>query len=105
MLRCGDAVAVQKRPNTGLLAKLWQFPNTEGHLTAQQALDQAAAWEVQPLAIERMETGKHIFTHVEWHMTCYYLQCSQQSPLFVWADRTAMEREIALPTAFKIFLA
>ena len=105
VLRCGDAVAVQKRPDTGLLAKLWQFPNTEGRLTAQQALDQAAAWEVQPLAIERMETGKHIFTHVEWHMTCYYLQCSQQSPLFVWANQTAMEQDIALPTAFKIFWA
>ena len=93
VLRCGDAVAVQKRPNTGLWPSCGSFPIQRGHLTAQQALDQAAAWEVQPLAIERMETGKHIFTHVEWHMTCYYLQCSQQSPLFVWADRTAMERE------------
>lgn len=103
VLRCSNAVAVQKRPDTGLLAKLWQFPNVEEELTAQQVLNQAAAWDVKPLTIERMTTGKHIFTHVEWHMTCYYLQCGKQSPLFVWADDAAMKQEIALPTAFKIF--
>lgn len=103
VLRCGGAVAVQKRPDRGLLAKLWQFPNVDGTLTAQQALDQAAAWGAAPQHVEQRRTGKHIFTHIEWHMTCYVLQCGRQSPQFVWADAEAMREEIALPTAFKIF--
>ena len=36
-------------------------------------------------------------------MSCYYLQCENQSDLFVWADEDAMNTQIALPTAFRIF--
>lgn len=104
VLRCKDSLAVQKRPDKGLLARLWQFPNVEGTLTTQQALDMAAQWAVHPLAVEKVVQGKHIFSHVEWHMTCYYLLCDRKADGFVWVDDTRMKQEIALPTAFRQFL-
>lgn len=103
VLRCNNATAVQKRPSAGLLASLWQFPNVDGTLDTQAALNQAEAWGVKPVAVEKVLPGKHIFTHVEWHMICYYLQCESRNDLFVWADAAAMEQQIALPTAFRIF--
>ena len=104
VLQCGPHIAVQKRPASGLLAGLWQFPNIEGNLDTQKALDQAAAWDVKPTAIEKVVQGKHIFTHIQWHMTCYYLQCEKPNDSFFWADAAMLQEQIALPTAFKQFL-
>ncbi|MBQ3509273.1 MAG: A/G-specific adenine glycosylase [Peptococcaceae bacterium] len=103
VLQCNGNTAVQKRPANGLLASLWQYPNVEGTLDTQAALNQAQEWGVKPVSVDKVLPGKHIFSHVEWHMTCYYLQCENQSDLFVWADENAMNTQIALPTAFRIF--
>ena len=53
ILRCGDTVALQKRPAKGLLAGLWEFPNLLGRLTPQQAVDVAASWQTAPQTLER----------------------------------------------------
>lgn len=103
VLRSGGKTAVEKRPPSGLLASLWQYPNVEGSLDIQSALNQAALWQVKPVAVEKELHDKHIFTHVEWHMVCYYLTCDCENDLFTWVDDDALEQEIALPTAFKRF--
>ena len=53
ILRCGDKLAVCKRPERGLLAGLWQLPDTVGTLSAQDALAQAEQWGVQPRGSKR----------------------------------------------------
>lgn len=103
VLQCGSRRAVEKRPPTGLLATLWQYPNVAGHLDTQEALNQAERWGVKPVAITQVLHGKHIFTHIEWHMVCYYLQCDREDCRFVWANAEQLEQKIALPTAFRIF--
>ena len=103
VLRCNNKIAVQKRPASGLLASLWQYPNVDGHLDIQAAINQAEKWHVRPVAVEQELHDKHIFTHVEWHMVCYYLTCEMENELFTWADDVTLEKEIALPTAFKKF--
>lgn len=99
LIRDGKA-ALRKRPKDGLLAGLWEFPNVEG------ALDEAAAgavvsdWGLSPVDWQRCLTARHIFTHVEWHMTGYVLTVGGDGPAdFVWADRAGlMERSV--PSAF-----
>ena len=104
VLQCGDKLAICKRPAKGLLAGLWQFPDTEGHLTMQEALSLASEWGVAPqspvLEIER----EHIFTHVEWKLRGIYLQCGDMSPNFQWYSREAIGEAIGLPTAYRQFL-
>ena len=43
-LQCGGQYAVRRRPETGLLAGLWELPNVEGTLSAQQALALLDSW-------------------------------------------------------------
>ena len=77
VLQCGDRFAIRKRPKTGLLASLWEFPNedvaqTEQSLpdaAAQHALTFASNLGVQPTDLVLQTGYTHIFTHVEWHMT------------------------------------
>ncbi len=59
------------------------------------------AWGLEPLAWKRRLTAKHIFSHVEWHMTGYALEVSGDGPEdFTWVD--TLERH-AVPSAFSRF--
>ncbi|MCL2842198.1 MAG: A/G-specific adenine glycosylase [Oscillospiraceae bacterium] len=104
ILTTGDRLAVEKRPNAGLLAGLWALPSVPGELDEGAALEQTNAWGADPTELIRASRRKHIFTHVEWHMTGYYIQCRTQSPAFTWATPDDRAHQVALPTAFRQFL-
>lgn len=103
LLRCGGRYAFVKRPERGLLAGLWEFPNVPGYLDLPQALAWAEAQGLAPEVPERVVERQHIFTHVLWELRCYYLTCREMPKGFTWADRAQAERELALPSAFKQF--
>ena len=104
LLRCGDKLAVCKRPEKGLLAGLWQFPDTMGHLTIAEAMEQAARWGVSPQAPEMKLERNHIFTHVEWKLRGIRLNCGTMSEGFQWFTETEINEKIGLPTAYRQFL-
>jgi A/G-specific adenine glycosylase len=100
LLREGRA-ALRKRPASGLLARLWEFPNVESALDEPAAAVAVRAWGLEPLAWKRRLTAKHIFSHVEWRMTGYALEVSGEGPEdFTWVD--TLERH-AVPSAFSRF--
>ena len=99
LLFYGDRVALRRRPNRGLLAGLWEFPNepADGTLWLQR-------WGLSaPLA--RAGTGKHIFTHIEWHMTALAgeLDNADLPEGWVWAGREELVDTYAVPNAFQSF--
>ncbi len=98
-----DRVALRRRTEDGLLGGQWEFPNVFGKETEQAALQIAARWGVRPAALLKRVTKKHVFTHVEWHMVCYYIRCEAETEQFFWPCWGQLEQEIALPTAFSIF--
>ena len=103
LLRCGDRYAIEKRPNKGLLAGLWQFPNTSGHLTEDQALRWAAEQGLAPRELERQLNRRHIFTHIRWEMRGWYLAVDRRAPQFEWKTLREIDEQAALPTAFRQF--
>jgi len=103
ILRCGDAAALEKRPDKGLLAGLWQYPNVPGKLTVEEALRLAESWGTHPLSPEKLVEKEHIFTHVQWHMRGIYLTCAAAPPQFTWATEQELDETYALPTAFRQF--
>ena len=99
LLRDGK-IALRKRPETGLLAGLWEFPHVEGTLNEAAAPAAVADWRLEALGWKRKLTAKHIFTHVEWHMTGYTLEVRGNGPSdFRWVDEAELE-ECAVPSAF-----
>ena len=104
VLRCGEDEAVCKRPSRGLLASLWEYPNVDGSLNAEEALAQAEAWGCEPGQLLMQLDRVHIFTHVQWNLRCYYITCREEPARFTWVSPERMDREIALPTAFRMFL-
>ncbi len=103
ILRCGERLAVCKRPAKGLLAGLWQLPDVPGTLSAQQAADLLTQWELHPIGVEKTVQRTHIFTHVQWNLTGIYLQCDAQRR-FSWYTEAELAEKIGLPTAYRQFL-
>ncbi len=102
ILRCGDRVALRQRSAHGLLAGLWELPNAEGHMDREAAMAQAVRWGCAPLCAVPCGEAVHIFTHLEWHMTGWIVDCDAMPERFVWADETERER-YPIPTAFKFY--
>ena len=102
-LSCGRQYAVRKRPEKGLLAGLWELPNVEGKLTAQQALALLEQWGLAPEELQKTLERTHVFTHVEWNMRCYYIRVSAPGGDLTWVDGARFAQDIALPTAFRMF--
>lgn len=105
---------LHQRPKTGLLAGLWEPPLWEDASFASPAemqkalaeigIDTAAAFAAAPLC-EPLPKAKHIFTHLEWHMSGWKF-CAPAQPLpdgYVWASREQLEQEYTLPGAFKAY--
>ena len=103
ILSCDGKYALQKRPSKGLLAGLWQFPNVPGMLETADALQWAADMGLKPRDILRQVERSHIFTHIIWKMRGIYLETAEQAGTYQWLTAEQIEKEAALPTAFRQF--
>ena len=92
LLVCDGRVALRRRPDKGLLARLYEFPNV---LCGEPFPDGAGA----------VPCGEatHIFTHVEWRMRGYFLKISSMLPGYVFAAPEELDEQYALPSAFRAF--
>lgn len=97
LLQYHDEVVLQKRPQRGLLAGLYEFINLN------QAYSIKQIEMMYPLAnVLSLPFAKHIFTHKEWHMTMYRVQLQQRIPLLdtqIWVKVNELE-QYAIPSAF-----
>ena len=99
-------VLLHRRPDKGLLAGMWEFPNTDG------APEQAALFACGPIAFLNvteggpLPDGRHIFTHIEWEMQgrLFFTADADAPSGYVWADREALLTEYAIPSAFGVYL-
>lgn len=102
LLCSSDRVLLSRRPDTGLLAGLWEFPNPDGKLTKTEATEWLKQQGVQFTKLTPINRAKHIFTHVEWRMRGFLVECDFL-PLKrgqVLAARTELEEAYAIPNAF-----
>ena len=97
-------LAIRKRPAKGLLASLWELPNVEGHLSAEDAIAQASEWGAKPREIRKIVERKHIFTHITWEMQGVFLECGAMPEDFTWAEPEELAGVYSLPTAFRCVL-
>ena len=104
----GDHVAIKKRPAKGLLAGLYELPNVEGHLTEDEALAYCKQIGLSPLRIQKLEDGKHIFSHVEWQMIGYRIRVDElekscrEKMLFIHPEE--IQAEYPIPAAFETYV-
>ena len=112
IIQDADRAALRKRDRKGLLAGMYEFPNLEGHLTAEQVIAYLSESGLQPLHIKPLQDSKHIFSHKEWHMIGYAVRVDELEPksvtentkdwIFIEPART--EKEYPIPSAFAAYV-
>ena len=108
VIRDGERFFFRKRPSKGLLAGLYEFPGAEGFLTQEQAVDAVRALGFDPVRAVPLPAGKHIFTHIEWHMEAWEVRVSgfpaelpaekRDSAILVTKEELS---QFAVPSAFR----
>ena len=107
VIQDGEKTAIQKRPEKGLPAGLYELPNLKGHLSEEEVLESVKAMDLEPLRIEALPEAKHIFSHIEWRMTAYRVRVSsleeirQNDLLFV--GKRQSDDQYAIPSAFSAY--
>jgi A/G-specific adenine glycosylase len=129
VIESGDRIAIQKRPDHGLLASLYEFPNLEGKWTEKEivqmlsetscvrtknkvAADSDEAGEAEKnvatehsvvIQIERLADAKHIFSHVEWHMTGYLVKMDEIPQVYLSVHQEELKEKYPLPNAYAAY--
>ncbi|MDD5922302.1 MAG: A/G-specific adenine glycosylase [Eubacteriales bacterium] len=89
-----ESILLDRRPETGLLADLFEFPNLPGKISRKEAVKYAEGKGFHILKILPLPAAKHIFSHVEWHMQGFELFADEWN-----------EFEVRKPEGQKLFLA
>lgn len=108
VLQDAQKAALQKRPDKGLLAGMYEFPWIEGTQNEDSVLEYLGTLGLHALRIQRLEDSKHIFTHKEWHMTGYAvrvdeLERTSQDNGLIFVDREEAEARYAIPSAYAAY--
>ncbi len=109
LIRDGSRTVLCKRPETGLLAGLFELPNVPGTVPEDKLPALIRSLGFEPLQIERLEDSKHIFTHIEWHMTAYSVRITpefderfgERGMLLV--ENADLHSSYAIPSAFSAY--
>ena len=98
--------ALRQRPDAGLLPGLWEFPHMEGHLSAEQSREALEKVGLHIIGLTPLSPAKHIFSHLEWHMTGYSVQVTgkEVSGNWIWATPMEIRQRFSIPAAFRAFL-
>ncbi len=69
----GDLL-LKKRPNTGLLAGLWQLPMTQ--IDAEESQSLANSYVVESDIVKQSFQVRHVFSHLIWEIDLYAAKVS-----------------------------
>lgn len=89
---CQNHVLIHKRPNTGLLASLYEFTTLENHYPKKEFP-------------KSTYLGKytHVFSHIEWDMKGFIVPVDNmfEKPGYIWVKQEDLDTKYSIPGAFK----
>ena len=101
VLKAGERIAIRRRPEDGLLAGMWEFYSTDVPLAAEETKAYLEAEGFSPEKVIPLGKAKHVFTHLEWHMTGFLVECTEETEGFVWKTFEEIDSSYAIPTALQ----
>lgn len=104
VFRDGRQIAIRKRPSKGLLAGLYEFPSEPGRMGMEDAAAYSKEIGLAPIRIRELGEAKHIFSHIEWHMTGYEILVDELEKTnrkgFLFIRPEEIEEAYPIPSAF-----
>lgn len=94
-------IFVRKR-GKGLLQGLWEFPNYENARTPEDVKRCLFEDGVEAEYKCRLPGAKHVFTHLEWHMTGFLFTLGHAPQEYMLADREEL-LALPVPSALRVY--
>ena len=108
VFRDGEKTAIGKRPDKGLLAGMYELPNYPGHMSRKEVAAYSKEIGLMPVRIKNLPEAKHIFSHVEWHMTGYEVRVDELEKTnekgFLFIHPEEIQERYPIPAAFGSYL-
>ncbi len=106
LLESNGRFAIRKRPDTGLLAGMWEFPSLPD-VADSDAIAEFLESEglVHDHGVQPLGGAVHKFTHVEWHMIGLRIAVIGSPRTLTFATTDEIREHYAIPTAFKKYLS
>ena len=108
VFRDGEKTAICKRPDKGLLAGMYELPNYLGHMSRKEVAAYSKEIGLMPVRIKKLPEAKHIFSHVEWHMTGYEVRVDELEKTnekgFLFIHPEEIQERYPIPAAFGSYL-
>ncbi len=95
-------MAIRKRREKGVLNGMYELPNSKGRIEELKDIEEVLKqWNLKSTKIENIGEHQHIFTHITWKMVAYRITVEKENEEFIWISKKQLEKDYALPTAFK----
>lgn len=95
-----NKVAITKRPDSGLLAGLYEFDLIDSKLNIDMLKELYSEYGIN--RIEELTDAKHIFTHIEWHMSAYLIEVNDEKDRLFISEKE-FDTSYAIPNAFDAY--
>ncbi|WP_245902387.1 A/G-specific adenine glycosylase [Gracilibacillus dipsosauri] len=71
-----EKVMLEQRPDTGLLAQMWQFPMVSKKEVSESLLQTyiKEKFEIDVIQLEKLKPVKHVFSHITWNMDVWRIK-------------------------------
>lgn len=95
--------ALRKRPKKGVLAGLWEFPTVNCGQQLHGVDKILDKWSESSENVDKIGKGKHIFSHIEWHVMAYYVLLREklEEDDLVWVSKEELKENYAVPSAYE----
>lgn len=100
---CKNKVAIRKRENKGLLASLYEFPNTLDLSSVKEIENTLIDKSISFLSVTEIGEAKHIFSHKIWYMKGYAIELKKPLNEFLWVTKGELKNKYSIPSAFSYF--
>lgn len=95
-------VAIRKREEKGVLNGMYELPNVKEKIENLKEIEEIVKqWNLKSTKIKNIGEYQHIFTHITWKMIAYQIEVEKENDKFIWVSKKQLEKDYALPTAFK----
>lgn len=105
LIRTADGrIAIEKRPDKGLLSGLYQLPNIDGYYSEKELCNILSDWGLRVTQLRHLKDAKHVFTHIDWFMKGVSVTVEGPNDCFLWVTEDELKSAYPLPTAFQKLL-
>lgn len=98
-----DTFAISKREDKGLLASMYEFPNTLETFSLIDVENNLFDEDISYRGVIELGESRHVFSHVIWYMRGYLIELENPIGDYLWVTKSELKEKYSIPSAFSYY--